>query len=124
MGFKPTIFVKLLIIINYQRIQFSRRRIPNYALIICLMIAERNKRDGVCNRFSSARQSHCFDIINHVLRSISFRSEKSSSVVAVLNSHLQRSTCESSKYRTVLLRLQEDKHSKPKSAQLRSRREI
>ena len=58
------------------------------------------------------------------LRSISFRSEKSSSVVAVLNSHLQRSTCESSKYRTVLLRLQEDKHSKPKSAQLRSRREI
>ena len=33
------------------------------------------------------------------LRSISSRSEKSSSVVAVLNSHLQRSACESSKYR-------------------------
>ena len=50
------------------------------------------------------------------LRSISFRSENSSSVVAGLNSHLQRAACESSKYRKVLLRLQEDKPSKPKSA--------
>ena len=44
-GFKPTIFVSLLVIIIHQRVQFSRRRIPNDALNICLMIADRNWSD-------------------------------------------------------------------------------
>ena len=53
-------------------------------------------------------------------RSISSRSEKSSGVMAVLNSHLQRSvTC---KYQNIgSLLLAEDKHSKPKSSWFRLR---
>ena len=106
-GFKPTIFVSLLVIIIHQRVQFSRRRIPNDALNICLMIADRNWSDvgsqfqGLLKEmesaigFPTAQQSQRIDITYFVfLRSISFRSEKSSRVAAVLNSHQQWSaTC-------------------------------
>ena len=44
-GFKPTIFVYLLVIKIHQRAQFSRRRIPNDALNICLMMADGNWLD-------------------------------------------------------------------------------
>ena len=99
MGFKPTIFVYLLVIIIHQRVQFSSRRIPNDALNICLMIADRKWLD-VSSQFQAlinevecaiglptAQQSQRIDITYFVfLRSISFRSEKSSRVAAVLNS--------------------------------------
>ena len=100
MGFKPTIFVYLLVIIIHQRVQFSSRRIPNDALNICLMIADRKWLDvssqfqGLLKEMESAtgfpatQQSQQIDITYFVffLRSISFRSEKSSRVAAVLNS--------------------------------------
>ena len=44
--------------------------------------------------FQQHTKSQCFDVINYVSRSVSFRLEKSSIVMAVLNSHQQRSvTC-------------------------------
>ena len=99
-GFKPTIFVYLLVIKIHQRAQFSRRRIPNDALNICLMIADGNWLDvssqfqGLLKEMESAigfpttQQSQQIDITYFVffLRSTSFRSEKSSRVAAVLNS--------------------------------------
>ena len=97
-GFKPTIY--LLVNIIPKRVQFSRRRIPNDALNICLMIADRKWLDvssqfqGLLKEMESAtgfpatQQSKQIDITYFVffLRSISFRSEKSSRVAAVLNS--------------------------------------
>ena len=107
MGFKPTIFVYLLVIIIHQRVQFSSRSIPNDALNICLMIADRKWLDvssqfqGLLKEiesaisFPTAQQSQQIDITYFVfLRSILFRSEKSSRVATVLNSHQQLSaTC-------------------------------
>ena len=107
MGFKPTIFVYFLVIIIHQRVQFSSRRIPNDALNICLMIADRKWLDvssqfqALLNEmesvivFPTAQQSQKIDITYFVfLRSISFRSQKSSRVAAVLNAHQQWSaTC-------------------------------
>ena len=106
-GFKPTIFVYLLVIKSHQRAQFSRRRIPNDALNICLMMADGNWLDvssqfqGLLKEmesaigFPTAQQSQQIDITYFVfLRSILFRSEKSSRVATVLNSHQQLSaTC-------------------------------
>ena len=106
-GFKPTIFVYLLVIKIHQRAQFSRRRIPNDALNICLMMADGNWLDvssqfqGLLKEmesaigFPTAQQSQQIDITYFVfLRSILFRSEKSSRVATVLNSHQQLSaTC-------------------------------
>ena len=106
-GFKPTIFVYLLVIKIHQRAKFSRRRIPNDALNICLMIADGNWLDvssqfqGLLKEmesaigFPTAQQSQQIDITYFVfLRSILFRSEKSSRVATVLNSHQQLSaTC-------------------------------
>ena len=107
MGFKPTIFVSLLVITIHHRVQFSSRRIPDDALNICLMIADGNwldvssqfqallKEMECAIGFPTAQQSQQIDITNFFfLRSISFRSEKSSRVAAVLNSNQQWSaTC-------------------------------
>ena len=61
---------------------------------ICLETADINWLDigGQCIQFSTAQQRWCFDIINILfLRSISFRSERSSRVKAVLISYQQPS---------------------------------
>ena len=72
-GFKPTIFVYLLVIKIHQRAQFSKRRNPNDALNICLMIADGNWLDvssqlGLLKEmesaigFPTAQQSQRIDI--------------------------------------------------------------
>ena len=107
MGFKPTIFVSLLVVIIFQRVQFSRRTKKDLFLVIAdgYWLDVSSQFQGLLKEvkaaigFSTTPQRQW--IVDYLLcfsRSISFRSEKPSRVMAALNSHQQRSAIGKNQY--------------------------
>ena len=93
--FKPTIFAYLLIIIIYQKLQFLDVgfQIMDWISVWWSLITVKEKKLHVIG-FQLHDKAVVLILLIMFSRNISFRSETSSSVRAVLNSSLQRSvTC-------------------------------